>query len=576
MPETRSGTSTVPPSVADSSDKKANRGAVDGADVSLELERERILLRQMEIQLKLAELNARSGARAGRAERDPEIETGEALKHYSKVLHGAIPKFPHDAEVPVWFETVEFLFQRYAVPVEVQAHLVYPLIATRLAYLCASMKNGEFTFGHRRSVVLAELRLSAEEYRKRFTAASKRSDETWKQFATRTASYLQCYLEAKGVTEFSNLSSLLVADRMKESMGQSAREYVTLREGKDWLNPAGMADLLAVYDTAKGTARGPVEEETRGSGRENRRHDGGPSAGPPHAPPRNCHVCGGPSHRAAECTRTRETKASTSHANVRPVVVLDQPGPDPLTMRVASPSGSVTLESAFGERVKAKSVALPMFLVKPDTLALEEVCGAVSVMCALTNDLAPHTDCFLSLDAWEALSTGARHDTNEMRADVFGRTHPDMVVCAAQMAAGTDEALYCAEPSLNCYDAGQLITSRTQLQTTDDESAVGKMKQRSGSFGTHRDDPTLATAIRDSGLALRGTFVETCALGNPTAPLGRPQERRGDVSPSVHESPWGGNLGNRKAATRIKLRCPPWRQKGGSTYGYREHVDHLR
>ncbi|KAG0422689.1 hypothetical protein HPB47_001500 [Ixodes persulcatus] len=135
---------------------EANRGAgspsnsqVEGTNGTLELEREKIRLRQMEIQLRLAELNAHSEARAGRAERDPEIERGEALQHYSKMLHGAIPKFPHDAEVPVWFETVECLFQRCAVPVEIQAHLLYPLIATRLAYyLCASMTDGEFTFEH--------------------------------------------------------------------------------------------------------------------------------------------------------------------------------------------------------------------------------------------------------------------------------------------------------------------------------------------------------------------------------------------------------------------------------------------
>ncbi|KAG0410004.1 hypothetical protein HPB47_012889 [Ixodes persulcatus] len=202
-----------------------------------------------------------------------------------------------------------------------------------------------------------------------------------------------------------------------------------------------------------------------------------------------------------------------------------------------------------------------MSLVKPDALALEEVWGAVSVMCALTNDLAPHTDCLL---AWEELSTIARHDTNETRADVFRRTHPDKVVCAAQVAAGADMALDSAEPYLNCYDIGQLRTSRAQLQTTDDEPTLSRAKQRSGSFGTQSDDLTLATAIRDSGLALRGTFVETCFSRNPTAPLGRPQERRGDVSPSAHER------------SRIKRRCPPWRQSGGSTSSYRGHVDHLR
>ncbi|KAG0430712.1 hypothetical protein HPB47_022450 [Ixodes persulcatus] len=529
MPETRSETSTVPPSAADSSDMEAHRGAgsssnsrVEGTNVSLELERERILLWQMEIQLKLAELNARSGVRAVRSERDLEIERGEALKHYSKMLHGAIPKFPHDAEVPVWFETVECLFQRYAVPVEIQAHLVYPLIATRLAYLCASMKDGEFTFEHLRSVVLAELRLSAEEYRKRFTAATSPSE--------------------------------------KARTGLTPRAWPTF-----WRSTT--------------QRRAPLEAQQR----EKRE--------PLHAPPRNCHVCGSPSHRAAECTRTRETKASTSHANVRHVV-LDEPGPDPLTMRVASvwkerstpsssthvqvtcgqtirpildsgteitvvresllptglvePSGSVMLESAFGEKVKAILVVFPMSLIKPDAPTLEEVCGRVSVMCTLTNDLAPHTDCLLALDAWEALSTGARHDTIGMRADVFGRTHPDKVVCAAQVAARADIALDSAEPFLNCHDASQLRTSRALLQTTDDDPTLGKAKQRSVSFGTRRDDPTLATAICDAGLAVRGTFVETCVSGNPTAQT--------------------GNLGTRKTVARIKRRCPPWRQRGGSTY----------
>ncbi|KAG0423645.1 hypothetical protein HPB47_000590 [Ixodes persulcatus] len=201
---------------------EANRGAgspsnsqVEGKSGSLELEREK----------NHSSADGNSVKRAGRAERDPEVERGEALKHYSKMLHGAIPKFPHDAEVPVWFETVECLFLRYAVPVDIQAHLVYLLITTRLANLCASMKDGEFMFGHLRSVVLAELRLFAEEYRKRFTAASKRRGEMWKQFATRVSSYLQYYLEAKGVIEFTQLLSLLVADHMKDTMGEGAREY---------------------------------------------------------------------------------------------------------------------------------------------------------------------------------------------------------------------------------------------------------------------------------------------------------------------------------------------------------------
>ncbi|KAG0435087.1 hypothetical protein HPB47_018689 [Ixodes persulcatus] len=162
-----------------------------------------------------------------------------------------------------------------------------------------------------------------------------------------------------------------------------------------------------------------------------------------------------------------------------------------LPTELVEPSGSVTLESAFGEKVKAKLVDLPMSLIKTDAPALEELCGTVSVMCALTNDLAPHTDCLLALDAWEALSTGARHDTNGMRADAFGKAHPDKGTYAAQVAAGADIALDSAEPFLNCYDAGQLRSSRALLQTTDDNPTLGKAKQRPPATSLIHDLPVL-------------------------------------------------------------------------------------
>ncbi|KAM7286077.1 hypothetical protein ISCGN_032962 [Ixodes scapularis] len=123
--ETRRGTSTVPHGAADSSDMEASGGQgsppnsqAEELGTTLEIEREKtlqaqILLQQLEVQLKMTELTAIRGARAGVGERDPGIERGEALKHYSKMIHGAIPKFPQEAEVPVWFETVECLFERH-------------------------------------------------------------------------------------------------------------------------------------------------------------------------------------------------------------------------------------------------------------------------------------------------------------------------------------------------------------------------------------------------------------------------------------------------------------------------------
>ncbi|KAM7300781.1 uncharacterized protein ISCGN_016366 [Ixodes scapularis] len=628
--ETRRGTSTVPHGAADSSDMEASGGQgsppnsqAEELGTTLEIEREKtlqaqILLQQLEVQLKMTELTAIRGARAGVGERDPGIERGEALKHYSKMLHGAIPKFPQEAEVPVWFETVECLFERYAVPHEIQAHLVYPLIANRLAYLCAGMKDGEFTFAHLRSVVLAELRLSADEYRKRFSTAFKKRDETWKQFSTRLASYLQYYLEARDVKDFPKLTSLLVADRMKEAMGEDAREYVILREGKEWLSPADIADLLAVYNAAKSAPRGQGAGEKRGAGAENRFHDGGrndqkrptgdgrPPARPSNAPLRswrNCDMCGSPSHRAAECPRAREPKPSASGTRVQNVelretgsdrltlrvskVLEEQPAPSALThvhamcggqviqalvdsgaeitvvresllpIEVGEPSGSVTLVSAFGQKVNAKLVTLPMWLLTElDAPTSQKVHETVSVICALTDDLAPHTDCLLALDAWEALSTSARRDTTPPGADTFGGAQSAGAVGLVKEADGATDS---AESPTERENACHAETPRAEPRAPDVGPALSGAGRRLELARAQGEDPTLAKAFRDAGIAKGGMFVEDGLLyhhdriaGNRVTQLVLPRERRGDVLLLAHESPWGGHLGTRKTMARIK------------------------
>ncbi|KAG0420011.1 hypothetical protein HPB47_003736 [Ixodes persulcatus] len=125
----------------------------------------------LEQEIRLAELRAdewRSREQAGG--RDQEGKNGDALKHYSRMLQGAIPKFPTDAEVPVWFDTVECLFARFEVPAAVQAHLVYPLVAARHGYLCSRIEGDQFTFEQIRQTVLKELRLSPDEYQKKFVS----------------------------------------------------------------------------------------------------------------------------------------------------------------------------------------------------------------------------------------------------------------------------------------------------------------------------------------------------------------------------------------------------------------------
>lgn len=68
---------------------------------------------------------------------------------------------------------------------------------------------------------------------------------------------------------------------------------------------------------------------------------------------------------------------------------------------VEEPSGVIQLTSVFGQSIKAKLTCLPVHLKSAGSIGDD---SELSIVCALTDHLAPGVDCLLTREDWELLS----------------------------------------------------------------------------------------------------------------------------------------------------------------------------
>ncbi|KAH6947541.1 hypothetical protein HPB50_019686 [Hyalomma asiaticum] len=264
--------------------------------------------------------------------RDPCSE----LRRYSKDLK---------AEAPVWFESVESALEAYEIPREFWGLLVFPLIAERVPYLSTRLSPAQHRdYSVIKETVLDELKLSVGEYLKRFLGSEKRENEGWRPFATRLQSYLHFYLGAREVSTFEALVELLVADQLKRNLSEEARRYVTLQEGRKWMNAPEITTFLRTFEEAQGA------------------------------------------NSAAKQVRQRAAES-----------------PSAIPPETVQPRGTVNLTSAFGERVEAKLAVIPLAMSREGAVGTD-VQDAVPVLCALTDRLTEKNDCLLSERAWNLLN----------------------------------------------------------------------------------------------------------------------------------------------------------------------------
>ncbi|KAH9367662.1 hypothetical protein HPB48_020379 [Haemaphysalis longicornis] len=297
--------------------------------------------------------------------------------------------------------------------------------------------------------VLEELKLSAGEYPRRSLTTRKRANEGWRPFATRIQSYLNFYLDARGVKTFDELVELLVAGQVKNNLSEGALRYVTLQEGNKWEKASTLSALLQTFKEAEGKGNASKKAEAKDAQFPYVRQEKGAIEPPKQGAakqfgdkraPRGCFACGALGHQKAKCphgTKKQPSQAQSNannslsarvategikgaHSELQPVTVdclnsqigaiLDT-GAEITVLReravpaeLVNPHGTIGLVSAFGEKVSAKLAVVPLNIAR-ETGVFAEIRETVPVLCALTDKLLSRTDCLLSREAWESLTT---------------------------------------------------------------------------------------------------------------------------------------------------------------------------
>ncbi|KAM7303487.1 uncharacterized protein ISCGN_013443 [Ixodes scapularis] len=413
-----------------SDDDLDGKGAVGGAlgdermkehaELQLRLEEKRI--ERIQLELEMARLKQTSATEKYQSDQPKELAT--EIMQFSKMLANVLSRIPSEEEmVPGWFDTVESVWKAFKVPKNVQTMVLLPYLSERVRHIARDGETlGFLQYPDVKTKVLELLQLSPNEYRRLFTNAKKKENEPWTQLAERVRGYLDYYVRSRKVENFDDLKELLIADRVKEILSEDAQAFVTLREGDDWLRPAGIAKWAQVYDESnklKGDSGKRLSKPA-----ERQRLEGNATRGP--FPPRKCFVCGSLGHLARSCPESEKKVAArveTVEGDVSGIVkeaklielelcgerlpVRLDSGADITVIRKSllpdrrdQPKGKIKLRGAFGQEIEAELVHIPCRLADTSKVGNQQ---QKLVLCALTDELASGLNVLLTQTDYEDL-----------------------------------------------------------------------------------------------------------------------------------------------------------------------------
>ena len=151
-----------------------------------------------------------------------------------KFFGNVMPKFPSDvADVPIFFEGIETLFQSFEVPAILQSKLLLPYLSDKAKSLLLRLDlPRQEKYSEVKAFLLNEFKLTPIQFKERFDRATRNKDETCKMFCSRLKNLLEYYCNSRQVKDdYKTLISLLIADRIKSTLPEACLDHVLTVEG---------------------------------------------------------------------------------------------------------------------------------------------------------------------------------------------------------------------------------------------------------------------------------------------------------------------------------------------------------
>src|SRR5688572_22229859 len=171
-------------------------------------------------------------------------------KRYSDALKNVLWKFPSDPiEIPGFFDHLDGLFNVYEVDEDVRAKLLLANLSERAKALTMRLTKEQLNdYKFLKEFLLREFKISPSTLRARFWTMHKASDESFTIYSSKLRVALMYYLKSRRITdEFDKLVSLLVADRLKESLSKACLDYILAQEKEEWLSCEDIANAADIY-----------------------------------------------------------------------------------------------------------------------------------------------------------------------------------------------------------------------------------------------------------------------------------------------------------------------------------------